>query len=128
MQLIKNADEYRIGYEILNILMESGVPDSHKRRKRVVALKRNLRQYAHRELGFERQIVRDYGMDGFISLERLPDDIKDLEEARQFFDEFMTYTYIPSAYDCTGQWFTTWFKVFERRGHFYAYHRVCVDV
>ena len=36
--------------------------------------------------------------------------------------------YYPSAYDCTGQAFTSWYKVFARGGRFWAYHRVSVDV
>lgn len=36
--------------------------------------------------------------------------------------------YYPSAYDCTGQAFTSWYKVFVRGGRFWAYHRVSVDV
>ena len=36
--------------------------------------------------------------------------------------------YYPSAYDCTGQAFTSWYKVFVRGGRFWAYHHVSVDV
>ena len=131
MNPITNDRDFRIGYEILLCVTERMAEDggsTHSRRKRVVELKRNLRRYAHRETGSERRIVKDYGIDGFVALERLPDDFKDVEEARQFFERFMTYEYRPSMYDCTGQWFTSWFKVFKRNGGYYAYHSVSVDV
>lgn len=131
MNPIMNDKDFRIGYFILHDVTERMAEaggNTHTRRKRVVELKRNLRRYAHRETGYERRIVKDYGIDGFVTLERLPDDFKDVEEARQFFERFMTYEYRPSAYDCTGQWFTSWFKVFQRNGGYYAYHAVSVDV
>ena len=131
MEPIRNDRDFRLGYVILlyateRMAEEGG--DTHTRRKRIVELKRNLRRYAHREIDFDRRIVKDYGIDGFISLERLPDDFKDLEEAEQFFREFKVRHYRPSPYDCTGQWFTSWFKVFQRNGGYYAYHAVSVDV
>ena len=131
MNPIMNDRDFRIGYEILLYAKERMAEDggnTHTRRKRVADLKRNLRRYAHRETGYERRIVKDYGIDGFVALERLPDDFKDMDQAREFFKEFMTYHYRPSMYDCTGQWFTSWFKVFKRNGGYYAYHAVSVDV
>lgn len=131
MNPIMNDKDFRIGYEILHCVTERMAENggnTHSRRKRVAELKRNLRRYAHREIGYERRIVKDYGIDGFVALERLPDDFKSVEEARQFFERFMTYEYRPSMYDCTGQWFTSWFKVFQRNGGYYAYHAVSVDV
>ena len=128
---IQNDRDFRIGYEILTEVMERVNEDggnTHKRRKRIVELKRGLRRYAHRETGYDRRIIREYGIDGFVALEHLPDDFRDVEEAREFFQRFMTYEYRPSAYDCTGQWFTTGFKVFRRNGGYYAYHFVSVDV
>mgnify|MGYP000367666834 CR=1 FL=1 len=33
-----------------------------------------------------------------------------------------------TGYDCTGQEFTSWYRLFQRRGHWYAYHMVSRDV
>ena len=35
---------------------------------------------------------------------------------------------IPSAFDCTGQRFTSWYKLVERNGRWWAYHCISVDV
>lgn len=129
MYRVRNSKDYREGAFILRVLTSnSAYSATHKQRKAIVELKRELRRWAHRETDYERRIVKDYGIDGFVALERLPDDFKDVEEARQFFERFMTYEYRPSMYDCTGQWFTSWFKVFQRNGGYYAYHAVSVDV
>ncbi len=130
MQHITNDRDYRIGYEVLGIMQKTIAVDgsNHGRRKALVDLKRNLRQYAHRDTGVDRRIIKDEGMDGFISLERLPDGIEDLDEAEAFFERFMYFPCPNSMYDCTGRPFTSWFKVFKRNDKFYAYHSVGVDV
>lgn len=130
MIAIQNDYDFCTGYMILDYLKdrlgeEGG--NTHRRRKRIVELKRNLRRYAHRETGFEPRIIQE-DSDGFVLLQRLPDDFRDLAQATDFFERFMTYEYRPSPYDCTGQRFTSWFKVFRRNGGYYAYHAVSVDV
>ena len=58
----------------------------------------------------------------------LPKTITDEETAREWF-EYNEYMHIrPSMYDCTGQLFTSWYKIIERNGRFYAYHCVSLDV
>ena len=53
------------------------------------------------------------------------DGITDLPDT---FEEFIEISVIPSMYDCTGQAFTNWYKIFKRRGQFWAYHSVVFDV
>lgn len=126
---IRNRDDLRLAYELLAILSapDRKVNDPERLEKRIANLKRTIRMYSHRDTGYDRRIISDRGMDGYISLERLPADIKDLEEANEFFGRFMTYQYQPSAYDCTGQAITNWYKVHRRSDGFYAYHSVSFD-
>ena len=130
MKVVKNDRELRVAYEILDLLND-GCPtfaNPERLAQTIIETKRAIRQYTHREVDYDRRIVRDDGMDGYISLERLPADIRDQDEANRFFERFMTDEYRPSAYDCTGQAMTNWFKVFPRNGGFYAYHSVSFDV
>lgn len=129
MKVVKNDQELRVAYTILSILGEKSlrVDDPEKLAQHIIETKQAMRRYTHREIGYERQIIKNYGMDGYISLERLPADIRDQEQAEEFFERFMTHHYRPSAYDCTGQAMTNWFKVFPRNGGFYAYHSVSFD-
>jgi len=130
MKVVKNDRELRVAYEILTLLTDGSHTFANPERlsQCIIETKRAMRRYTHRETGYDRRIIKDDGMDGYLSLERLPDDIRDLEEANRFFEQFMTYHYRPSAYDCTGQAMTNWFKVFPRNGGFYAYHSVSFDV
>lgn len=130
MKNVRNDQEFRLAYEILNILSEKAdsVDDPARLAQVIIETKQAVRRYSHREVEYERRILKDDGMDGYISLERLPDDIRDLGEANWFFERFMAREYRPSPYDCTGQAVTNWYKVFPRGGGFYAYHSVSFDV
>ena len=143
MYSIRNDRDFRIGYAILHESLErlgEAGGDTESRRERVIELKRNLRQYAHRDtntydvgMGFmcERRIVKDEGIDGYIELVSIPEVIDTLDGedgADEFFKTFLEIHARPSMYDCTGQAFTSWFKIIERRGRFWAYHCVCFDV
>ena len=131
---ITNDRDYRISWMMLSMLLEREQENddyTYVRREKIVELKRKMRRYLRQKaeaMPYERRIIKDYGIDGFVSLERLPDDFKDVDEAREFFEQFRTCEYVPSMYDCTGQWFTNWFKVIKRNGGYYAYHSVSVDI
>lgn len=139
MLQIKNDHDFRTGW---SLLIEAEF-NAECRQERIVELKRNLRKYANRGatvdtgLGFmcERRIVKDNGIDGYVELVSIPevfDTLEDDEEgnpgAETFFKDFFEIHARPSMYDCTGQTFTNWFKLFKRRGQFWAYHSVGFDV
>ena len=130
MMYIKNNQDLQFAYEMLKLFSGNTykVDNPDKLAQCIINTKRAVRQYTHREVGYDRRIVKDYGIDGYVSLERLPADIRDEDEANFFFEQFMSYKYQPCAYDCTGQAMTNWFKVFPRNGGFYAYHSVSFDV
>ena len=140
MTPIKNKTDFRRGYEFMDILTEAlaanGFGKPELIREEIINTKRELRAYSHKDntfdagLGFmcERRIVKDAGMDGYMELVSIPDVFITFEEAEKFFEEFIEISAIPSMYDCTGQAFTNWYKIFKRRGQFWAYHSVGFDV
>lgn len=143
MNKIRNNRDFRLGYEILHdkieLLKEKNV-DSKRIMNHVAELKRNIRQYANRNVNSfnigngvmcERRIVKDNGIDGFVELISFPeafDTIDGEDGAEEFFKTFFEIHARPSMYDCTGQAFTSWYKLFERNGRIYAYHCVGFDV
>lgn len=140
MKAITSEKDYRLGHEILHMLTK------HKDERLIaytIDLKRSLRKYASRKqvynvgMGFtcERRIIKDYGIDGYIELVSIPavfDTIEDTDTndpgAETFFKDFIGIKPYPSAFDCTGQKFTAWYKIIKRQGQFWAYHRIAVDV
>lgn len=140
MTQIKSANDYRLGYEFLGALQEAladgGFKHPEKVLDRIVEIKRELRAFAHGDslegvgLGFKvrRHIIQDFGMDGYTELIEFPEIFITYDEASEFFRDFLYREYHPSAYDCTGQLFTNWHKLFFRRGHWCAYHSVAFDV
>ena len=143
MMDISNDRDFRIGYAILPRLEKLMAENGGDPEGLVITLKRNLRQYAHRNtssfdvgMGFicERHIVKDYGIDGYVELVSIPevfdtlaDDAEGKPGAETFFKDFLELHARPSMYDCTGQFFTNWYKIFRRRGRFMAYHSVGCD-
>ena len=126
---ISNATDYRINLTLMRMLEKEvdQVDNPDRARDFIKTCKRALRQFAHREVGYERKVIKgDY--DGYIELVRLPDDLNSVEQATEFFQDFFSYPPICSPYDCTGKPFTQWFKVFTRNNGFYAYHSVGIDV
>ncbi len=122
--IIRNKEDLRLAYELLNEWKEWGQGDSQK----AMELKKRIRSYLH--LPHSSRIVRDYGIDGYISLMQLPEflDSESMEDVVEWFESecYIEPTY--SAYDCTGRPFTNWYKVFRRLGHWFAYHSVSFDV
>ncbi len=119
---IKNKDDLRTAYDYLSMLKEF-----HRPAQKQDEVKRAIREYINIEKSFER-IVKDYGIDGYILLMELPEFLESKEDAEEYFEERHVIHAIPSIYDCTGQAFTSWYKIFKRRNRFFAYHSVSFDV
>ena len=121
---IRCKADLRSAYELLYIFNEIGKGDCQK----AIELKRQIRSYLH--LPHNTKIILDNGIDGYVSLSQLPELLDDMskEEAVEWFEHncYIEPTY--SVYDCTGQPFTIWFKVFQRQGHWVAFHCVGFDV
>lgn len=92
----------------------------------VIQLKRGIREYIHRDSDY--RIVRDE-LDSFVELVELPDYTADYSEERAllWFKMYRSYRLFDEL-GCGGQFFTTGVKLFRRRGRWYAYHFVSVDM
>lgn len=94
-------------------------------------VKREIRRYQKRlDASSERKIVKDYGIDGYISYSQMfyCDDNWEKERVDNMFVETEYIHSMPSMYDCTGQRFTNWFKTVKRNGKWYVYHSIGFDV
>lgn len=93
-------------------------------------IKREVRRWANKPFdgSVERRLVKEYGIDGYIELVALPEDIDSEERANDYFHEYIYIEPVNSLFDCTGKAFTGWYKLFNRNSRFYAYHSVNMDV
>ncbi|KAI4438918.1 hypothetical protein FMM80_00610 [Schaedlerella arabinosiphila] len=119
---IKDKDDLRTAYEYLQIAQEVGLSKEKQNE-----IKWGIREYTHKKKSSKR-IVKDDGIDGYILLMELPDFLESKEEAEEYFEQRHVINATPSIYDCTGQAFTSGYKVFKRRNKFFAYHSVSYDV
>lgn len=125
---VKNSADLRVAYEILNTYKEliSEHGKTERVEKRIAEQKREIRKF-HKKIS-DRRLVKDDGMDGYVLLIELPETLKSMQDAVEYFKLHEVICAVPSIFDCTGQAFTAAFKVFERRGKFMAYHAVRFDV
>lgn len=96
--------------------------------KFVVEKKRRMRAAMKEEAEDESRIIRDEGIDGYISLEAIPAEITDEQTAYEYFKENIYMPRPHSQYDCTGKMFSSWWYPVCRNGRWYFYHRVSCDV
>ena len=92
----------------------------------VIQLKRDIREYIHRDSDY--RFVGDE-IDSFVELVVLPDYTADYSEERAllWFKMYRSYRLFDEL-GCGGQFFTTGVKLFRRRGRWYAYHFVSLDM
>ena len=76
------------------------------------------------------RIIRDE-LDSFVELVKLPETLSPLSKESVLEWFYMHRAYRDDRYDgmgCSGQFFTTRVRLFRRRGCWYAYHFVSVDM
>ena len=129
---IKDNGMLRDAYALL-MFMQNDISASAEKKAAVknlaATIKREIRAYNNRPAPDSR-IVEEHGIDGYIELVQLPNELDKASkaDAAEWFRENRYYEFYPTPYDCSGQKFTSWFKLFRRRGHWFAYHSVCIDV
>lgn len=128
---ITNNKRLRDAYALL-MFMQSDIPASVEKRAAVknlaATIKREIRDYNNRPASDVRIICADY--DSRLELVQLPDELDKAHKADAA-DWFRDNCYLEaynSQYDCTGQEFTSWYKLFRRQGHWFAYHLISRDV
>lgn len=129
MLTIRNDHDLRVAYEILAILTEKVSAVGHDPAAladHIKRTKRTIREYLARPSS-RAQIVHNDG-DSMVVVLPLPAALESEDDADAYFLDNYFRDAAPSAYDCTGQIFTTWYKIFKRRGHFWAYHATAMDV
>ena len=116
-------------YEVLNeVRTKMPEKDVSPLLNSIKEAKRDIRRYLKWKSNSDRHLVKDYGIDGYIELVEFPDSIKTEDEAKDYFESEERLICRPSVYDCTGQLFTGWYKLFMRRVKWMCYHRVSCDV
>lgn len=91
----------------------------------VVELKRKIREATKRVNNY-RIVSGDY--DYYVELIECPEEIQTVDAARDYFYDNFYREYFPEPWDCTGQLFTNWYHIAQRRGRMIIYHSVSRDV
>ena len=102
-----------------------GLPSSPSIKARVLDLKHDIRRF-NRAIARQRVIAweDDYG---YVEKVEAPKECIDLEDVEDWFERYERIEYIDRGYDCTGQMFTSWYKVVKLHGEWWVYHRISCD-
>ena len=128
---ITDNERLRDAYTLL-MFMQGDISASAEKKAAVknlaATVKMEIRAYNNRPVSNVRIISADY--DGRLELVQLPDELdKALKaDAADWFRDNCYLEAYNSPYDCTGQEFTNRYKLFRRRGHWFAYHSIGRDV
>lgn len=128
---ITNRADLKAAYEELIFWKnDPKLKDSALINNRIIKkLKEGIRDYYKRINQRTDRLVKWYpDGEGEIWLEELPETIKTKEEAKDWFLYHRYRAALPSPYDCTGQLFTAWYKIFKRNGKYIVYYCICRDV
>ena len=130
MYSVSNNKQLGVAYVLLRYY-EAGLKGAARDKELITEnakeVKRAIREYVGRPAS-ESQIVKDYGIDGAIVKFPLPERITTADEADAYFMDNCYIKARPSAYDCTGQAFTSWYRIVKIRGRYFAYHSIGYDV
>ena len=133
MMEVKSRNDARIAFEIIKSVTDCVTKDNGRKAHRLLSdanhlaeLKREVRRYVKESSNSH--IIRDDGIDGYVELIKLPSDIDSLESAINYFGQHYYQSFICSMYDCTGQSFTAWYRIFKRGNGYIVYQCVGFDV
>lgn len=94
--------------------------------------KKRIRQYYKDEASNKDPYIvsvfhEDY--DGYIEKIVAPvEPDETLEDVKGWFNDNYYIHYYNRGYDCTGQLFTAWYRIFKTNGNWIIYHCICADV
>lgn len=134
--MIQNTKDLRCKYESLllanELKKEVSSLDLDRHNVFINKIKKEIRDYYKMEDEHKERLIKDNGMDGCIVLIELPSEINSVkidsfELAEEYFKAYEYRKCRPSMYDCTGQVFTSWYKIIKRNNKFYAYHCIGFD-
>lgn len=122
---IRNERDLRDAYWFLSVEKELGCSAGKIAKK----IKTAIREWNHRPES-DRKVVYTYGGcgDSVIYKINCPVWVENEEDAEYWFDNEERMTYRWSPYDCTGQLFTSWHRIFHINGKWICYHSVSCDV
>lgn len=124
-----HEDDLRLAYHFIRNF--SGAPCDYPevRDEMIIEYKRAIRAFYKRQEQKDRRCVYEDPAYGYYTmLIEFPDWIHSREVAEEWFHGEEEMHCAPSMYDCTGQHFTIRYKLVERRGRWYCYHHIGIDI
>lgn len=117
---IKNKNNLKFWYEILKAI-ETKLT---KNTETIIEIKKAIRFYIHKK----NDITVYENIDRKLIIKKIPNDwTKDHIDMENWFYWFEYQEYPVCLYDCTGQWFTSNWKIMKKGNEYYLYHLLYCD-
>lgn len=123
-----SKDDLRFAYFFIRKCSGTPCDDPEARDAMIIEYKRAIRDFYKRQNARDRRCIDDDPYGYYTMLIEAPEWVATHDDAEEWFHECEEMHYIPSQYDCTGQHFTIRYKLVKRRGRWYCYHRVGIDI
>lgn len=125
-------NKYRTQFEVIHMLETYFSPTGGANNPAIIRLKRQLRKQMKDDALMEfkhGKCVKQYDDGEVIVLMPILEASFNLpkDEVERLFEDKYEIRIPNSPYDCTGQPFTSWFKVIKRRGLWWVYHAIAYD-
>ena len=107
--------------------MRDVIPQLRNQDEAMVSCKRRIRHINQKVVDSldANRVIKDDG-DSVVYREVL--SATTMDAAEREFEDYHRKTCIPSIYDCTGQLFTEWYRIFHINGRYVLYHSIGMDV
>lgn len=129
---IKSYREVKFAYEMINIFTEADNKTPTEGVKNLIAqYKRNCREFYKSQRDYfemESRVIKQNNYGSVTILTKFPSYIKSMEEAEEYFKEYLYKKCYYTPYDCSGQIFTVWYSIFKRNNEYIVYHCEAMDI
>lgn len=125
---VDNKKDLRFAWLIVHLVSEGKLHSIDE--EVVIDAKRSIREYTKRKDDNRTLTSIDTGYGTFVCLDEFPTEITDRETAKEYFRCNWYREFVPSPYDCTGQVFTDWYKIWQRESdrRWMCWHGFSMDV
>ena len=123
-------DEMRFWEQLIEYAEANGKDENTIRvgKEHIIKIKKAIREKNRKEDETKDRRIIKGDWDGYLVKIYCPEWVQTMEDAEEWFDEFERIEMIYYPWDCTGQWFTSWHRIFCVNGKWICYHDVAMDV
>ena len=121
-------DEMRFWEQLIELVEAKDENTVRFAKERIIKCKKAIREKNRKEDENKDRVMVKGDWDGYLVKIYCPEWIETMEDAEEWFDDCERIEMVYYPWDCTGQLFTSWHRIFCVNGKWICYHDVSMDV